>query len=75
MQKDKPISTEEVMKLVSSPAGQQLIQMLKNADSHKMQQAVSQANAGNMAGAQNTLSDFLASPQVQALLKELGRQP
>ena len=63
---------EEVMRLAKSPAGQQLIAMLKQADSTKLQQAVTQAKTGDYTQASQTLSTMLSSPEAQKLLKEMG---
>ena len=70
--KSQDFSMEEVMRLAKSPAGQQLIAMLKQADSTKLQQAVTQAKTGNYTQASQTLSAMLSSPEAQKLLKELG---
>ena len=70
--KSQDFSMEEVMRLAKSPAGQQLIAMLKQADSTKLQQAVTQAKIGDYTQASQTLSAMLSSPEAQKLLKELG---
>ncbi len=70
--KSQDFSMEEVMRLAKSPAGQQLIAMLKQADSIKLQQAVTQAKTGDYTQASQTLSTMLSSPEAQKLLKELG---
>lgn len=70
--KSQDFSMEEVMRLAKSPAGQQLIAMLKQADSTKLQQAVTQAKTGDYTQASQTLSTMLSSPEAQKLLKELG---
>ncbi len=66
------ISQEEIMRLAQSPAGQQLIALLRQGDSSQLQQAISQAQSGDYANASQTLSAMLNSPQAQKLLKELG---
>ena len=70
--KSQDFSMEEVMRLAKSPAGQQLIAMLQREDNAKLQQAVSQAQAGNISQAGHTLSDLLSSPEAQQLIKALG---
>lgn len=65
-------SMEEVMRLAKSPAGQQLIAMLKQKDNTKLEQAVSQAKGGDYAQAGQTLNALLSSPEAQKLLKEMG---
>ena len=65
-------SMQEAMRLANSDAGKQLLAILKESDSTMMQQAMEDASAGNYENMQKTLSSLLSSPQVQALLKELG---
>lgn len=73
MQKNsQDFSMEDIMRLAKSPAGQQLIAMLQQADSKTLTQAVSQAKAGDYAQAGHTLSAMLSSPEAQRLVKELG---
>ena len=70
----KDFSMEDIIKLYNSPAGQQLIALLQNTDSSLFQQASEKVNAGNFDEAGKSLSALTDSPQIQALLKELGKQ-
>ena len=70
--KNQDFSMEEVMRLAKSPAGQQLLAMLKQQDSVKLEQAAAQAKTGDYTQASQTLSAMLSSPEAQKLLKELG---
>ena len=70
--KSDDFSMQEAMRLANSDAGQKLLAILKDSDSTMLQQAMDQASAGNYENMQKTLSSLLSSPQVQALLKELG---
>ena len=70
--KNQDFSMEEVMKLAKSPAGQQLLAMLKQQDNAKLEQAAAQAKTGDYSQASQTLSAMLSSPEAQKLLKELG---
>ena len=70
--KNQDFSMEDIMQMAKSPAGQQLIAMLKQGDTAKMEQAVAQAQSGNYTQANQTLSALLSSPEAQKLLKELG---
>ncbi len=72
--KSNDFSMQDALRLAKSPAGQQLLALLKQTDSSRLQQAAEQADSGNMEQAKLTLSQLLASPQVQKLLEELGRQ-
>ena len=70
--KTQDFSQEDIIRFAQSPAGQQLIAMLRQGDSSRLQQAISQAQAGNYTGASQILNDMLSSAQAQKLLKELG---
>ena len=69
--KNQDFSMDEVMRLAKSPAGQQLMAILQQNDSAKLEQAVSQAKTGDYAQAGQTLRAMLSSPEAQKLLKEL----
>lgn len=71
-EKNQNFSMEELMKLANSPAGQQLMAMLKSQDSSKLEQAAAQAKSGDYAQAGQTLSSMLSSPEARKLIKELG---
>ena len=66
-------SMQDAMRLAKSPAGQQLLEMIRKADSAKLQQAVNQFRAGNAQGAKNALSDILNDPQAMQLLEQMGK--
>ncbi len=73
MQKNsQDFSMQEAMRLAKSPAGQQLLAMLRSADSDALSQAMHQASAGDYAKASQTLSALISSPEAQALIKQLG---
>ena len=63
---------QEVMRLAESPAGQQLLAMLQQADGNQVQRVADMAAAGNYAQAARALQSMLSSPEAQALLKQLG---
>ena len=71
-EKNQNFSMDALMKLAKSPAGQQLLAMLRQADSGQLQQAINQANAGEYTSAQQTLQSLLDNPNVQDLLQQLG---
>lgn len=70
--KNQDFSMEEVLRLAKSPAGQQLLAMLKAQDNAKLEQAAAQAKTGDYSQASQTLRAMLSSPEAQKLLKELG---
>ena len=71
-EKNQNFSMDELMKLAKSPAGQQLMVMLKGQDREKLEQAAAQAKSGDYAQASQTLSAMLSTPEAKKLMKELG---
>ena len=73
MQKNSEnFSMQEALRLVKSPAGQQLLALLQQQGGGKVQQIADQAAAGNYENAMQSLKPLLDSPQIQALLRQLG---
>lgn len=70
--KSQDFSMEDVMRIAKSPAGQQLLALLRQKDSAALAQATAQAKSGNYSQAGQTLSALLSSPEAQKLMKELG---
>ena len=66
-------SVQEAMKLAKSDAGKQLIALLQQQNGAQIQNAMEQANSGNIEQAKQTLSNILDNPQARALLQQLGR--
>lgn len=74
MQKNsQDFNLQEAMRLAKSPAGQQLIAMLRQSDPTQVQKASSQANAGDYSAALETVKQLLNTPEGRALLNKLGR--
>lgn len=71
-EKSKNFSMEDARRIAQSAAGQQLLDLLKQSDSAQLQNAAQQAASGNYEAAKQALTPLLNSPQVQALLKQLG---
>lgn len=65
-------SIQEAMRLVNTPAGQQLLALLQQSDSDVMNRAMEQALRGDLSQAQQTLSGVAASPEVKKLLQQMG---
>lgn len=65
-------SIQDIMQLANSPAGQQLISILRKTDPVAMQSAMASASKGDYAQAKQLLEPFLAADEVQRLLKQLG---
>ena len=69
--KSQEFSMKEALRLAQSPAGQQLQQLLQQADRQTLNEAVLKAQQGNYEDAVKQLRSIMSSPQAQALLKEL----
>lgn len=65
-------SMEEVMQLLQSPAGQQLVRLLQSSDDPALQKAKQLSASGNMAQAQEAIRHMAASEQIKKLLSQLG---
>lgn len=70
--KSQDFSKEDILRMAKSPAGQQLLAMLQQGDSAKLEQVIAQAKAGDFSKASQTLSGMLSSPEAQKLMKDLG---
>ena len=62
---------EDAIRLAGTPAGQQLINLLKSSTDRNMDSARKAVEAGDMEQAKKSLSSLLKSPDIQKLLKEL----
>ncbi len=71
--KSQDFSMKEAMRLANSPAGKQLAALLQQADQQVLDNAIRQAQQGNYENAAQQLRDLMASPQAQALLRELEK--
>lgn len=57
--------------MAKSEAGQQLFELLRSQHGERLQDAMQQAKAGNVASAKVILEQMMASEQAQQLLKKL----
>lgn len=67
------LSMQEAIQLAKSPAGQQLLSILRHSDGMRLQEAADLVAEGKYTQAQQMLSDLLSNPDVQSLLAQLGR--
>lgn len=75
MQKNSDnLSMQEALRLAKSEAGQQLFAALRAKNGATMDRAMEQAAAGDYSQVRDTLSSLLASPEVKAMLEQMGRQ-
>lgn len=64
---------QEVLRMAASPAGQQLIAMLRQQSGSDFQKALASAAAGDYTQAKHAIETLMADPKAQQLLKDLGR--
>ena len=73
MQKNsQDFSMQEALRLANSPAGQQLLAMLRSTDSDRLDQAAAEVSAGNYADASKTIRQLLSSPEIRKILDDMG---
>lgn len=65
-------SMQQAMRLANTPEGKQLISLLQKNNPAAVQQAMQQASAGDYSQIAKTLAPLLASPEVRALIKQMG---
>ena len=65
-------SMQEMLRLAASPAGKQLIALMRQKGGEDLQKAMKLAAAGDYTQAKDALQSVLSDPQAQKLLKELG---
>lgn len=65
-------SMEDAKALENTPAGQQLMALLRQADPSALRAALAQAQKGDAQGAKKALAPLLSSRELQDLLKQLG---
>lgn len=66
-------SMEQAKALAGSPAARELMALLRQKGGDELQNALNKAAQGDMESAKQALSPLLSSPEVQQLLKQLGR--
>lgn len=73
MQKNSDnFSMQDALRLANSPAGQQLLALLQQADPEALSKAKTQASSGDFSQITQTLAPLLASEDVKKLLQQLG---
>lgn len=70
--KTQDFSIKEAQRLANSPAGKELIGLLRRGDSAAVQKAIELAAAGDYAAAGKALNALLSSPEAQKLMQQLG---
>ena len=73
MQNDpKQFSMEDAIRLAGTPAGKQLLNLLKSNTDVDMHKAKKAFESGDLEQAKKSLAGLLQSPDVQKLLKEMA---
>ncbi len=67
-------SMQEIMRLASSPAGRQLMQLLQTDHTEAVDAVMQNAQTGQMEQAQQSLRAFLTDPKARALLQKLQEE-
>ena len=71
-EKNIPFSQSDLAALARSPAGQALFTRLRQSNEAQLQQAMTLAASGNMAGAGAVLAPLLSDPSIRAMVDRLG---
>ncbi len=65
-------SMQEALRLANSPAGQQLLALLRQSDPATLQKVMQQASSGDYSQIPQTLAPLLASEEAKRLLQQMG---
>ena len=65
---------QQAKEMANSPAGQELLQLMKNMDADTLKKVMHQAASGDFSQMASSLSPFLNSDKVQELLKQMEGQ-
>ena len=71
---DFHVSEAQVKKVMASPEGKQLLQLLSQDGGKRLRQAAEAIRSGRQAEAQQIISPLMNSPEAAQLLKKLERQ-
>ncbi len=75
MQKNSEnFSTKDIMQLAKSPAGRELMNLLRTEHGAAMENVTRSAQEGNMEAAKAALASFLSDPKTRALLQKLQEE-
>ena len=71
MENQNNFSISDAMRLAATPAGQQLIALLRQQGGSELQNALSSAQSGDYTKIKQALELMMQDPQAQKLLKQL----
>lgn len=66
-------SMRDAIRLANSPAGKQLMQLLRQSDGEQLRQAMEKASAGDLSQAKQAISSLMENPDIKRLLEQMGR--
>lgn len=72
-EKPSSFSIQEAMRIASTPQGQQLIEALKKNSGNDLENALRKAQTGDYTEARKAITSLMDTPEIKALLKQLGR--
>lgn len=70
---ENQIPIQEVLRMASTPAGKQLIALMRQKGGNEFQKAMEDAASGNYTQAKQVIESLLNDPKAQQYLKDLGR--
>ena len=70
-QNPNSFSMDDALRLASTPAGKELVNLLKANTSQEMDSARKAVESGDYETAKNSLSSLLRSPDIQKLLRQM----
>ncbi len=70
--KSQDFSMEDAARLAQTPAAKQLMAALSRQDPAALDRAMANAAAGNFDQVQQDLATLMGSPEIKALLRQLG---
>lgn len=71
MENSQNFSMQDAMRLAATPAGQQLIALLRQQGGSELQKAMDSAQNGDYTRIKQALEGMMKDPQAQKLLKQL----
>lgn len=66
-------SYEDILRMAQSPAGQQLIALMRKKGGSELHDAIRQASGGDYEKAKESIDQILSTPEAWDLLKQLRR--
>ena len=66
-------SLSDAIRMANSPAGQRLLQLLRESGGDELQQAAAKASEGDYSQAKKALASLLENPEAKKLLEQMGR--